>query len=115
MAKGEKERVVFLHPELRKALEFYGVKDYGYVFVSQRGKKYSPKSIQLIVKHAAERERIKKNVTPHTLRHSFATHLLEGGANIRYIQQLLGHKYLKTTQIYTHVANREIKELAKLL
>jgi len=115
VAKGEKERVVFLHPELRKTLEFYGVRDYGYVFISQRGRKYSPKSIQLIVKHAAEREKIKKKVTPHTLRHSFATHLLEGGADIRYIQQLLGHKNLKTTQIYTHVANREIKELAKLL
>ncbi len=115
VAKGEKERVVFLHPELRKTLEFYGVKNHGYVFISQRGRKYSSKSIQLIVKHAAERGRIKKNVTPHTLRHSFATHLLESGADIRYIQQLLGHKYLKTTQIYTHVANREIKELAKLL
>ena len=54
VAKGEKERVVFLHPELRKTLEFYGMRDYGYVFISQRGRKYSPKSIQLIVKHAAE-------------------------------------------------------------
>lgn len=115
IAKGEKERVVFLHPELKKTLEFYGVKNHGYVLQSQRGKKYSPKSIQLIVKHAAKREKIKKNVTPHTMRHSFATHLLEGGADIRYIQQLLGHKHLKTTQIYTHVANKDIKELAKLI
>ena len=115
IAKGEKERVVFLHPELRKTLEFYGVKNRGYVFISQRGKKYSAKSIQLIVKHAARREKIKKNVTPHALRHSFATHLLESGADIRYIQQLLGHKYLKTTQIYTHVAMKDIKNLAKLI
>ncbi len=115
IAKGEKERVVFLHQELRKTLEFYGMKNHGYVLISQKGEKYSYKSIQLIVKHAAEREKIKKKVTPHTLRHSFATHLLEGGADIRYIQQLLGHKYLRTTQIYTHVANKEIKELAKLL
>ncbi len=115
IAKGEKERVVFLHPELKKNLEIFGKRRHGYVFISQRGKRYSPKSIQLIVKNAARRANVNKNVTPHVLRHGFATHLLEGGADIRHIQQLLGHKYLKTTQIYTHVANKEIKELAKLL
>ena len=115
VAKGDKERVVFLHPEIKKTLEFYGIRKHGLVLTSQRGQKYSHKTIQLIVKQAADRSGINKNVTPHTLRHSFATHLLEGGADIRYIQQLLGHKHLKTTQIYTHVANREIKELAKLL
>ncbi len=115
VAKGDKERVVFLHPNLKNTLEIYGRKSKGYVFMSQRGKKYSPKSIQLIVKNAARRAKINKNVTPHTLRHSFATHLLEGGADIRYIQQLLGHKHLKTTQIYTHVANKDIKKLAQLI
>ncbi len=115
VAKGDKERVVFLHPNLKNTLEVYGRGQKGYIFISQRGSKYSPKSIQLIVKNAAKRARINKNVTPHTLRHSFATHLLEGGADIRYIQQLLGHKNLKTTQIYTHVANKDIKNLASLL
>ena len=114
-AKGEKERVVFLHSKLKEMLEIYGVNKQGLVFLSQRGRKYNKRTIQQIVKNAARKAGIKKKVTPHTLRHSFATHLLEAGADIRYIQQLLGHKSLRTTQIYTHVANRDIKKLAKLL
>jgi site-specific recombinase XerD len=73
------------------------------------------RTIQQIVKKASKKAGIKKNVTPHLLRHSFATHLLEGGADIRYIQELLGHKDPRTTQIYTHVANRDIKRLVDLL
>ena len=114
-AKGEKERVVFLHPKLKEMLNVHGIKKRGWVFVSQRGGKYNKRTIQQIVKNAAMKAGIKKKVTPHTLRHTFATHLLEAGADIRYIQQLLGHKSLKTTQIYTHVANRDIKKLADLL
>lgn len=96
-------------------LDIYGIKKDGLVFKSQQGGRYSERSIQKIVKKAASKAKISKNVTPHTLRHSFATHLLEGGADIRYIQKLLGHKNLQTTQIYTHVANRDIKKLSKLL
>ncbi|MEA3357621.1 MAG: tyrosine-type recombinase/integrase [Patescibacteria group bacterium] len=114
VAKGEKERVVFLHPKLGDKLKFYG-EAAGLVFVSERDRIYNKNMIQKIVKKAAKKTAIRKNVTPHTLRHSFATHLLEGGADIRYIQALLGHKDLKTTQIYTHVANRDIKNLAALL
>ncbi len=115
IAKGERERVVFLHRKVKEAVAVYGIGKEGYVFLARGGNRYNKRSIQLIVKDAAARAGIKKNVTPHTLRHSFATHLLEAGADIRYIQQLLGHKNLKTTQIYTHVANRDIKRLADML
>ncbi|UCF07296.1 MAG: tyrosine-type recombinase/integrase [Thermoplasmata archaeon] len=114
-AKGKRDRVVFLHPLLKDTLKVSGVKKRGFVLLSREGKKYSKRTFQAVVKSAAKRSGVNKNVTPHTLRHSFATHLLEGGADIRYIQQLLGHKDLKTTQIYTHVANRDIKNLSKLL
>ncbi len=87
----------------------------GLVLISERGKKYNKRTIQMIVRNAAKKAGIKKDVHPHTIRHSFATHLLEGGADIRHIQQLLGHKNLQTTQIYTHVANKDIKKLANLL
>ena len=114
-AKGDKERVVFLHKRLVEVLNMFGKKETGLIFVSQRDEKYNKRTIQQIIKSSSKKAGIKKNATPHTLRHSFATHLLESGADIRYIQQLLGHKDLKTTQIYTHVANKDIKKLANLL
>ncbi len=114
-AKGDKERTIFLHKRLIETLKVFGVKEAGPIFSSQRNGKYNKRTIQQIIKSASKKAGIKKNVTPHTLRHSFATHLLEAGADIRYIQQLLGHKDLKTTQIYTHVANKDIKKLANLL
>lgn len=115
-AKGSKDRVVFLHRELKKLLEIYSenIRE-GVVLASQRSGRYNKRTIQKIVKNAAVKSDITKNVTPHTLRHSFATHLLEAGADIRYIQHLLGHKNLKTTQIYTHIANKDIKKLSKFL
>ena len=114
-AKGDKDRIVFLHRQLSKIIEENGVKKEGYVIISERGVIYNERTIQEIVKNAARKADIRKKVTPHTLRHSFATHLLEAGADIRYIQRLLGHKNLQTTQIYTHVANKDIKKLADLL
>lgn len=113
-AKGNKERVVFLHPKIEEILKIFGVGE-ELIFRSQRGEKYNKRTIQQIVKNNAKKAGIKKKASPHTLRHSFATHLLEAGADIRYIQSLLGHKDLKTTQIYTHVANKDIKNLAKML
>lgn len=114
-AKGGKERVVFFHTKLKEMLNIYGTRKEGPIFTSQIGGKYNKRTIQQIVKHASCGAGINKRVSPHTLRHSFATHLLEAGADIKHIQQLLGHKDLKTTQIYTHVANKDIKKLAGLL
>ncbi len=114
-AKGDKERIIFLHNKLMEVLSLFGIKEQGLIFNSQLGNKYNKRSIELIVKKNAKKANIKKKVSPHTLRHSFATHLLEAGADIRYIQALLGHKDLKTTQIYTHVANKDINKLAQLL
>jgi len=115
IAKGDKERVVFFHEKLKRFIEYFNLKCNGFVFMSNFGKKYDKRTVQLIVRNAAKKAGIGKKATPHTLRHSFATHLLEGGADIRHIQQLLGHKDLKTTQIYLHTANKDIKHLAKLL
>ncbi|MDI6806718.1 MAG: tyrosine-type recombinase/integrase [Candidatus Aenigmarchaeota archaeon] len=113
--KSGKERVVFLHARLKEVLLKYGRKYYGPILISERERRYDERTIQQIVKNAAKKTGINRKVSPHTLRHSFATHLLEAGADIRYIQQLLGHKSLQTTQIYTHVVNRILKKLAKLL
>ncbi len=113
--KGGKDRVIFLHPEIIKKFQEVRTGKNGLILLSSRGKKYSKKSIQEIVKQNAKKAGITKNTTPHTLRHSFATHLLEAGADIRYIQKLLGHSKLETTQIYTHIANKDIKNLANLI
>ena len=115
IAKGEKQRIIFLHDKLKKFIEYFSIKKEGFVFLSNMGKKYDERTIQMIVRHAAKRAQIGKRATPHTLRHSFATHLLEAGADIRHIQKLLGHSNLQTTQIYTYVANKDIKKLAGLL
>lgn len=113
--KGNKQRVVFLHEKLKYLIQSFALQGQGLVFHSNRRTAYNQRSIQMIVRQAARKAGITKRVTPHTLRHSFATHLLEGGADIRLIQTLLGHKSLQTTQIYTHVANRELLQVAKLL
>lgn len=113
--KGNKDRTIFLHQKIIDLFEETGTGKTGYILLSSRGKKYSKKTIQEIVKQNSKKAKITKNTTPHTLRHSFATHLLENGADIRHIQKLLGHSKLETTQIYTHVANKDIKNLANLL
>lgn len=105
--KGNKDRVVMLSTTLLDDLRKYYKDHYPkyYLFEGQSGGKYSSKSVQNIVKIAATKGGISKPVTPHILRHSFATHLLENGTDIRYIQKLLGHNSVKTTEIYTHVTD----------
>ncbi len=114
-AKGDKERVVFLHDNLKNFIEYFNIKKEGPVFTSNLGGRYGKRAIEMIVKVAAKKAGIGRSVSPHTLRHSFATHLLEAGADIRHIQRLLGHSNLQTTQVYAHVANKDIKKLANLL
>jgi len=110
--KGNKQRYVMLSGILKSDLMKYIElqKPEKYLFSGRKGK-YSVKSIQKIFENAAKKAKIKKKASCHTLRHSFATHLLENGTDIRYIQKLLGHSRLQTTQIYTHVADSKLKNI----
>ena len=111
--KGNKDRLTILSPsvlvDLRKYYKEWKPKTY--LFESPKGEKYSPASIIKIIKRAAKKGHIYKNITPHMLRHSFATHLLENGTDLRYIQVLLGHNSTRTTEIYTRVAINNIKAI----
>jgi integrase/recombinase XerD len=112
-AKGNKDRYVFLSPKMLDLLKTY-FKEYKpkeYLFEGQKGNQYSAKSVQSVMKNALKKSSIRKQATVHTLRHRFATHLLEDGTDIRYIQQLLGHKKLETTQIYTHITNSALDKI----
>ncbi|GAB6888907.1 hypothetical protein JCM13304A_24070 [Desulfothermus okinawensis JCM 13304] len=112
-AKGKKDRISLLSDNLLQLLRQY-YKEYQpkrYLFEGQKGGKYSPTSVANILKKAAVKAGIKKIVTPHMLRHSFATHLLEQGTDLRYIQELLGHESSKTTEIYTHVSKKAIDKI----
>jgi len=112
-AKGNKERYTLLSENVLKELRLYFVKwkPKVYLFESNNGGKYSASSVLNIVKNAAKKARLNKTVTPHMLRHSFATHLLEAGTDIRYIKNLLGHNNINTTEIYTHVATNIINTI----
>ena len=110
--KGNKQRLVPLSPQSLKLIQFWLLdrnllkiqKDNeDFLFLNRRGKKLTRAMIFEIVKNLAERAGIQKNISPHTFRHSFATHLLENGANLRIIQQLLGHESISTTELYTHI------------
>ncbi len=111
--KGNKDRISILSSLVLEDLRIYYKewKPRNYLFESPRGGKYSPASVLNIIKSSSKRAGIKKNVTPHMLRHSFATHLLENGTDLRYIQVLLGHSSSKTTEIYTQVATNQLKSI----
>lgn len=113
MGKGSKERIVYYGDYAKKYLDKYLSKglDKDYLFVNKHGDKYTVEEIELIVKDIMKHLSIKTHVTPHTLRHTFATHLLNNGADIRSVQELLGHSNLSTTGIYTHVSSDRLKEV----
>lgn len=116
-AKGAKDRVVHLPSSCLEALlKQRDIKrEADYLFTGRMNKMLTTRTLQAIVHQAADRAQIKKRVTPHTLRHSFATHLLECGTDIRFIQHFLGHNKIQTTERYTHVANTSIKKISSPL
>lgn len=119
--KGDKERLVPMGEWARDALHAYleegrrklspKVRSGPEVFLNRHGKKLSRQGVWKIIKQYARLLGIKQNLTPHMLRHSFATHLLENGADLRSLQAMLGHSDISTTQIYTHVARARLKEI----
>lgn len=112
-AKGNKDRITVipekLTTDLQELIKLRGINDY--VFVSERGGNLTERTAQKIFENALKKTGIKKEATFHSLRHSFATHLLENSIDIRYIQELLGHQNIRTTQIYTKVTNPSIKNI----
>ncbi|MGB3868768.1 MAG: site-specific tyrosine recombinase/integron integrase [Flavobacteriales bacterium] len=111
--KGKKDRITVLSPKIRERLDRYLV-EYRptlFLFEGQSGGAYSDTSVQTIFRRAKDKARITAPATVHTLRHSFATHLLEKGTDLRYIQTLLGHSSSKTTEIYTHVSTKALGKI----
>lgn len=117
--KGQRERLVPFGELAEESLNFYfkqarkeinNSENLDYVFVSRKGRELSRKSAWRLLKRYMDRAGIEKNITPHTLRHSFATHMLQNGADLRAVQELLGHMDIATTQIYTHLADNDLKE-----
>ena len=90
-----------------------GERESEYIFISKKGSKLNRKSVWRLLKNYVERTKLDKNITPHTLRHSFATHLIENGADLRSVQELLGHVDISTTQVYTHLAKSKLQEFHK--
>ena len=129
IGKGRKERLVFISPRARQWVEHYFTQrldDLPAAFVGYRGKgtgdhpsakvqlqatRLTPRSVDRILQKHALQAGIVKNITPHTLRHSFATDLLLNGADIRSVQTLLGHASITTTQVYTHITNQQLREV----
>ena len=113
LGKGNKERYVIFGNTLTDMLkEYISIKsDSEYLITNKYNKKMSTRSIEEIVKKIVKIDGIKNKVTPHTIRHTFATHMLNEGADLRVVQELLGHENLKTTEVYTHVSNERLRSV----
>jgi len=112
-AKGNKDRITIFSEKIKVSLQglTVGKNLNDYLFESERGGKLTERTIQKVFERALQRADIKKKATFHSLRHSFATHLLENGVDVRYVQELLGHQNIRTTQIYTQVTNPRLKNI----
>ena len=122
VGKGSKERIIPLGMKAREAVQKYLLKTRpkllksqtnDVLFLSRLGKKIGRQSLWAVIKFYAKKANIKKTIKPHTLRHTFATHLLEHGADLRSVQEMLGHADISTTQIYTHVDKERLKSVHK--
>ena len=115
LGKGSKERIVYYgeytKKYLKKYLDIFEIKGEEFLFVNKKGEKYIDQEIEAIVRDIVKYISLKTHVTPHTLRHTFATHLLNNGADIKTVQELLGHASLNTTGIYTHVSSDRLKDI----
>ena len=120
VGKGAKERMIPVHANAVRALERYldqsrhallKSRSQSALFVNRRGERLTRQGFWLILKGYAKSAGIQTHVTPHTLRHSFATHLIRGGASVRDVQELLGHANVSTTQVYTQLADQHLREV----
>lgn len=121
IGKGDKERLVPIGQTAQKAILLYmeGIREHikikkgeeDFVFLNRRGARLTREMIFMMIKQAAETAGITKTISPHTFRHSFATHLVEGGADLRAVQEMLGHESITTTEIYTHLDRTYIKNI----
>lgn len=111
--KGKKDRITIFPEKIKSGLQclMAGKNPCGYLFESERGGKLTERTAQKVFENVLKRAGIKKDATFHSLRHSFATHLLENGVDVRYVQELLGHRNIRTTQIYTQVTNPKLKNI----
>jgi integrase/recombinase XerD len=118
--KGAKERVIPIHEQATEAIQEYleearpllvRNKNEKALFVNRRGERLTRQGFWLILKGYARAANLRENVTPHTLRHSFATHMLRGGMPLRHVQEMLGHANISTTQVYTHLTTEHVREV----
>lgn len=119
IGKGDKQRLVPISSAARDKIQLYmefrkpEKPSEPTLFLNNRGKPLTRVMVFTIIRQAAERAGITKSISPHTLRHSYATHLLEGGANIRQVQELLGHESISTTEVYTHLDRRHLRSVVE--